>query len=331
MHKDKLHKRMLWIDYVKALCMIGVIMSHLNWPMWYGRIITPFFLTGFIFVAGYTFNKKDNFRLFLIGKIKALIIPVIFLGSINALLAYWAENKPLGERLEGLLVQRPGEWDDLWFVACLFTMEIMFYGISFLKRLRYMLVCIAALGIIGYSYSLSDRVSLPWHIENACILMIFLFLGYVVKRTKQGNTLMNVLKSYKVLLSLCLFYWMIVYAFDNYPIDIHLLNYHSMTVFMMTAFMGVGIVVGISLHLERFQHNLLGKYLQFIGKNTLVYYAFQFKAIRLIVLLLSFCGISEGGYGSVWLYTLLVSIVLVVPSWLINKYFPFLIGKNYIK
>lgn len=320
--------RLLWVDYMKGICMMAVIMSHIGWPEVYGKIFSPFFLTGFFFVSGYTFNRKNNFIQFLRGKIKTLVIPVLSLGSINALLAYWAENKPFVERIEGLLVQCPGMWDDLWFVVCLFSMEIMFYGITMLKSLKGISACVVALSLVGYGYSISKMESLPWHIENACILMIFLLGGYIVKNTKQGSCLLNLLKNYKVLLSLCLIYVLVVCLIDNYPIDIHLLNYNSWIAFMVTALMGVVIVLGVSLNLERFMHNPIMKYLQFVGQNTLVYYAFQSKAIRLIVLLLSLSGISADGYGSVLLYTLLVSIVLIAPSWLINKYFPFLIGKN---
>lgn len=39
--------RILWIDYIKGMCMIAVILNHLYGPVIYGRLTYPFELAGF--------------------------------------------------------------------------------------------------------------------------------------------------------------------------------------------------------------------------------------------------------------------------------------------
>lgn len=58
----KMNQRILWIDYIKGICMFLVIMSHSSWPEGYDLLFSPIFLTGFFFVSGYTFNEELVFR-----------------------------------------------------------------------------------------------------------------------------------------------------------------------------------------------------------------------------------------------------------------------------
>ena len=186
--------RWQWIDYIKGICMLMVIMSHSNWPYWYARLFIPIFLTGFFFVSGYTFRKK-SVKEFLISKIKTLVIPIMCLGLLNAILATVADGKPLLDRLCGLIIQRSGQWDDLWFVACLFTVEILYYGIAsiFRSSVLRVLICIV-LSICGFYYIKEGGPALPWHFDNACVLILFLGLGVWFRECKSREIIVRKLR-----------------------------------------------------------------------------------------------------------------------------------------
>ena len=49
-----------WIDVIKAICMIFIVMSHLPYcPKALYHFLTPFFLTGFYFSSGYVMKPMS--------------------------------------------------------------------------------------------------------------------------------------------------------------------------------------------------------------------------------------------------------------------------------
>ena len=41
-------KRIEWVDWVKGVCTIFVVMCHLGWPELFERILNPVFLSAFL-------------------------------------------------------------------------------------------------------------------------------------------------------------------------------------------------------------------------------------------------------------------------------------------
>lgn len=331
MHSKCLKKRELWIDYIKGFCMLLVVMSHNSWPLWFNRVFTPIFLTGFFFVSGYTFNTKKNFCEFLYAKIKTLIIPILCLGVINTLLAYIAEGKPVLDRLCGLLLQRAGMWDDLWFVACLFTMELIYYFISIvISSNTYKFILSVSLSICGYLYIYSfPNVPLVWHFDNACMLLPFLCWGNIFRGWSSREYITSLIKlaegNLLIILLLCLYAFAII-VFDNSQTNIHLRDYHNYLEFMITAFIGIAALYVCAIFVERFSSNWVLKSLNYIGQNTLVYYAFQFKVIRLVAIIGGYIGLKVGPYSGNVISSILVCVILVLPAYIIKRYFPWMIG-----
>ena len=74
-------------------------------------------------------------------------------------------------------------------------------------------------------------------------------------------------------------------------------------------------------------------FIEFVGANTLLYFAIHAKVLaliqRVIYSLVGFPSVSMLGGGIVILVTLLVASVLVVPALFVNKYLPWVLGKNF--
>ena len=324
-------KRLQWIDCIKGICMIAVIMSHLNWQLWYARFLSPIFLTGFFFVSGYTFNAKDSFRTFVAGKVRGLLLPILFWGTLNAFLAHFIEGKSLWDRMLGLVIQVPGDWDDLWFVACLLAMELIYYAlISLFGSLRYLTCAVSLLFSIGFAYMKFMDFPLPWHMVNVCLLMPFFHFGYLARKTEVGGKVIIHLKQRSTITILSVLYVLCVLVKNN-TIDIHLLHYNSFMLFFIAAILGLGALVGIAMNLEDCSKSNVVKGLQFVGQNTLIYYALQSKPIRLILGLKAYLGMHGTFYLETIIYSIIVSLILAIPTVIVNKYFPFLVGKKYIR
>ena len=124
-------KRIEWVDIVKYVCIIMVMLSHLEsrtdiWSAFY----SPFFLTAFFFTAGYVYKPKRNFIEFLYPKFRQLFVPWFLFSVFNILLSQvlsFNAHKSLVEELKWNFLQIGGQGDQLWFVAALFVAFIPFY------------------------------------------------------------------------------------------------------------------------------------------------------------------------------------------------------------
>lgn len=320
----------MWLDYLKGMCMMAVILNHLHAPHLYGRLTYPFELAGFFFAAGYTFRAEGGFFVFLKRKARSLLLPIAALGLINAVLSCCAKGGSLLPRLLGIAMQRPGAWDDLWFVACLFVMELIFCVVArFVPSSWGKLAACAALSVFGYVLMNVLPAALPWHVENACVLAVFLCLGYVAKRARLAErwTTCATAKAHWAGWAVVLAYAGSVFAVDNYPIDVHLRQYGHFVAFMVSALLGLCVVVNLALLLERWQRAVAVRFLGYIGANTLVYYAFQSKCISLLDIAVSKFGWSSSTYAGSIACCLLACAMLAVPSYLIKRYAPFLLGR----
>lgn len=324
------NNRIIWIDYLKGICMLSIILNHLCGPIIYGRITYPFELVGFFFASGYTFNIRSNFRDFFITKVKTLVLPIICFGVINTILSSLYKESNIIDRLVGILIQIPGKWDDLWFLACLFTMELIFYLILTLWKnsLMRLAICLI-LSVIGYLSATHSSFRIPWHLENAFILIVFMWIGYLSKANNCLN-INHIIKEkshrYSPLL-ICIVYIISILIKKNYPIDVHLLNYGSFPLFLVSALSGLYLIIFIAKSLEQYSNTILLKFLSFIGINTLIYYAFQSKMISFTQLLFAKVGVDPETYLGVIVCCLIVNIFLIIPTQIVRKYFPFMLGK----
>ena len=80
------------------------------------------------------------------------------------------------------------------------------------------------------------------------------------------------------------------------------------------------------------------KFLSFIGTNSILYYCMHGKVLSILEAILSkvgvynvVCGKIIGEIFSVVGISICVSIILIIPCIIINKYFPFIIGREYKK
>lgn len=321
-------KRIVWLDYLKGICMISIILNHINGPEIYGQITYPFELVGFFFASGFTFNPRQDFRDFLFNKVKVLALPVIIFGITNLFISCLFKEVAISDRIIGIFLQIPGKWDDLWFVACLFTMELIYYIVLKVGRSNFekLTICLV-LSFLGYLSVTYSQIRLPWHIENACLLIGFLWLGNMARK-EYGIKPYSSCKLWMSLIICSVVYTVLIILKNNYPIDVHLLNYGSLPFFMVSALSGLMTIIFLARILDSSLNNTIPlRFLSFIGSCTLLYYAFQSKAISVVELFYSKIGLSYESYVGSIICCFIVIISLIIPSVIIKKYFPFLLGK----
>lgn len=349
------NKRIVWVDVVKYICILMVMLSHLEartdvWQAFY----TPFFLSAFFFVSGYVYKPKDGFKQFLYKKFRQLFIPWLVFSVFDILLSQilsFNEHESLLTELTWNFLQIRGQGDGVWFVAALFVAFIPFYffikwyesknekitGGGYNKcTVAILIAWVLSLISILYSKLLPDvtftwgSAALPWHIEYIFQAMFFMVLGYIFKQKFEIK--LDKWNNRAVCLVICLIYLLLV--FIPYVSGITLPMVLDVLYDYILSIVGIAAVVMIA---KRVPSN---RYINYVGQNTLIYFALHGKAYSLIqTVLRRFAGrlyatiLGNVVLSSVFalLFALLLSVVLIIPALIINKWFPFIMGRKRAK
>lgn len=185
-------KRIEFIDIAKGLGMFAVIWGHILTSGPSFVLVYAFDIPLFFFMSGMMF-KKEKYRSlgsFVISRAKSLLLPYVIFSVATWLV--WAAYSLIGHSNANLwkplwqtvAAQGSGGYlvhdVPLWFVTCLFVVEILYFFISKLPDVFNLLICVVMAGIGHWMLHNSlafDFTKLPWNIEAAMSAMLFYCLG----------------------------------------------------------------------------------------------------------------------------------------------------------
>lgn len=339
-------KRIEWLDIAKYFFIMVVILEHLEAGAdELSALIVPYTLPGFLFVSGYTHKAGQPFKSFFVKKFRTLFVPWLILTFIDISLSQivsFGEHNYLYE-LGWNLLQIRGMHDQMWFVAALFTCYFPFYFfIEWYKKKSaennhrteaFLFLSLLSLGAaVAYSFIMKPHwfpwgtISLPWHADYALRGLFFMSCGYFFR------------EKYEVYYERFNRYWRaiiftyvhaaIVYApyFITIPDSIF-----SVLANLVTPLVGIFAIISISRILPA------NKYILYVGQNTLLYFAFHGKVFGLIEGILRaffaqpYYAILSNKITSILFaiaFTVVVSLILIIPSYIVNRWFPFILGKS---
>lgn len=334
---SKMIKRIEWVDTVKFLCIICVMISHLESETdVLKNFYAPFYLTGFFFVSGYVYRKADSFKTHLFKKVKGLLWPWFLFSNINILLSLVISlkgNRDIKQEIIKNLLQVRGYGDGLWFIAALFVAFIPFY--FFIKwdkpKVTIPIAFILSLGSMTYGLLMPKNIfpwgspALPWHFEYIFQPMFWMVLGYYFKGYMENkiDDFNSVISRVVILVG----YIVVIYL----PDWLHFNKFAEMPYSYVRRSLGVLLII---LFCKVIKSN---KYIAFVGANTLIYFALHGKLYTVIEhVLASKCGsFYNACLDNVFLSSLLaigiavtMSLVLIIPAYLINRYLPWMIGRK---
>lgn len=349
--------RIAWLDIVKYICIMMVIVTHLeSSTKVFAQFYAPFFLTAFFFCSGYVHKNKYDFGSFLYRKFRQLFIPWLVFSVFNILLSHvisFNSHSSLMDELLWNFAQIRGHGDELWFIAALFVAYIPFYYViaafERFKKCKYALavtlVTVMLLSVISvcfvrffpgeafpweYKAIGSDSFKsavLPWHIEYVFQAILFMTLGYFFRSSweKHFDRINNP--------AFCIFIFTLFLASVYIPyIALHELPAAADIPYnYAVSFIGIAMVISVSKKLPA------NMYVNYIGQNTLICFAFHGKVMSILQMV--FRKIASGTYAKILssdLYStifslilaVVISFVLIIPAYIINRWLPFLIGRN---
>ncbi len=188
--------RLCWVDVAKGIGIILVVFAHVNYTRAILDTIYSFHMPLFFIISGILFNKNKytSFRMFVKRKLQTLICPYVLFYTL--ILIYFYVSRYLGSGLSEFNVAVMGEHflqmflsqgsakvisPPLWFVLCLFTVEILYYFISKIDKKVIVVLISAVFVLVGWLFETyivrKYNILLPWSIDSAMFALGFFTIG----------------------------------------------------------------------------------------------------------------------------------------------------------
>lgn len=308
-------KRIDYLDYTKGFGILLVILGHIYdasnpIKIW----LYSFHMPLFFIISGF-FAKNTEFKVLFKKKFKSLVIPYISFGIITMGLMIVTNNGLNGEFKEYVYFFITGVGRDaLWFLPCLFLIEVIFNIIIKIKNNKYKIFIVFILFLIGLCGA---------HFINSMILTTlyraFVGLGFY----SIGNYMYDKLKTTNIstIILVLLFTGSSIATIYNGCVDLWGLNFGNRFIYVFCSIVNSFCIITL---FKKVSNNKEIKPLKFFGINTLIIMSTQQLIINHIN---KITGINYYNtlYGIViFLVVILIEIPIIE---IINRYLPFMIGK----
>lgn len=194
--------------------MLLIVWGHIRLGDWSNVFVYAFHIPLFCFLSGKVFSKKryPDFKSFLLKRVNSLVKPYIVFSVLTWIVwaafsyvthanidSYWI---PLAETF---IAQGSGGFllhnVPLWFVTCLFVVEIIYYFLADLKRLWIMTITMVMAAISYWAINnleCFDVTLLPWNIEVSMLAIPFYAAGHWIVKAKTRQGIMNMVNIRKI-------------------------------------------------------------------------------------------------------------------------------------
>lgn len=187
--------RIEYIDLAKGFCILLVVWTHslgpLNSPDYFLKdALSMFRMPLYFFLSGLFFKTYEGFLGFLKRKVNKLLIPFIFWHVLFVLsVPFFSRTEVFSWNLlwNFILPGKDPHNTALWFLCCLFSLNIIFYMLIMLcntiqskwKKNTFLAMIVMLMGIFGYFCSM-NHILLPIKLETICTAMPFFAIGYAI-------------------------------------------------------------------------------------------------------------------------------------------------------
>lgn len=317
--------RAIWIDAMRGLCMLAILLDHTE--IYYtGDNIIPYkfyvvnVLVAFFFISGYLSYNREGFRLHhkLISIIRRLLIPYFFFTTVMALPKALVHGKPIPDGFLAILTGQAS-----WFIVSLIVASFVFAILLWLsKGSVYVLIGMSLFSFWGCLLFSASSYNLYWQIEHACLAFPLLVVGYLYHRYEYLFKFLLSTGSLLVLSGI----WVLVKLFEyTHSVQLQLapIIVSHWSVFFLDVSVSTLLLTGL---FQRLPHLRI---LPWVGEHSLVFY-FMAGGIPLMVtkILQGFHLYYNGYYYRILLAFFLVCCLTAVVAIVIDCYFPWLIGKK---
>ena len=208
----------------------------------------------------------------------------------------------------------------LWFIACLFAMQCIFYWFKYLNRS----IAILILFLLPFLPLLIDMSHSPWMLDGVCDAIPFYGIACLFKR----EFLLFIENKKRFLFGFTSLIISILFFIAMKNITNEYLNIPFYLIFNFSLILLV--VTVIKTMTDKFGIHPLIKYMV---PNTIIILACHTYIIRLAdIFITRILNLSPNFYDGNLMFkislTIFTMVLMLVPIYVINRYFPFIVGKG---
>lgn len=321
------------IDIVKGIGIFLVVLGHQNTVL--TQEIYSFHMPLFFFISGIFHKNYDFYLEFIKRKIKTLMIPY-FIFATSLFLFWFFISRNFGESskikvsiLENFMgifigagiknISQISWGATLWFLPCLFLITNIYYFLDKLSIKKIIGINFLLVIIAWFLLRLNIKYLNIWHFVTALFALPFYSIGKIIKEQ------ILIKRNINSIILLILFSINILTSKLNGKIDMNMNIYNNLIMFYISAFSGILFLIFFIKKI-----NLKSKIFKFLGKNTLIIFAYHLRVDIIITVLLTYIlklNLSENLIINIVLS--IFQIILCLPLiYIFNNYLPFLIGKS---
>lgn len=277
---NSLAERVLWIDTLKGLGIIAVVLGHSGYQN--GYFMFFFHMPLFVFISGYLYKRnssvpwsgvaKRRFRHLMIPYIVYMLLITLIISSYNVIAgASFLEALSLDWKsmlLGGSLLN--GAYGVFWFVTCLFTVQILYDLLQRKVRSPWILglIIIIFYGIAHWESTNYQHIFIPGNADVALFGIIFYALGHlfhekdVFNKERLGRLLLLGSIAY-----LTVFFYLYAEGIIRFGLDLKHRQYYFLGTVILTPLSCTIILAFLSKFLSRIKaiHTALG----FLGRASM--------------------------------------------------------------
>lgn len=309
------------IDYFDTLRGIGIIlmvMGHIGFGIAFDKYIHAFHMPLFFFVAGYFFTIKggSSFLSFTMQSVKSLLVPYLVFCVLCQLLHYiYAGEWSFKYFLLSLVSSNHNRIDvagAYWFLLCLFSTRLLYYGINQLCRGWILTIVICGLTVFGNL----RLVKLPLCLDSSLSMLLAIHMGTLLRQYSESKILKKIQRM-SVLSIIVLMLINGILIFENDFVNIRTNSVGVIPLFWLNVTTAIMCYLLISKRLNECSNKMVAilcTALNYIGRNSIVYLVLNELVIFSVRLVLSFVGVSDNSYVRLNIFVLGTSMILMAIS-----------------
>ena len=340
-----------WLDLSRGVLMCLVFLYHSE--VFYGKghlwswLFNPIFLSGFFFVSGYLFTSNWN-KVTIKGKwlqvVRGILIPYFLFMSAFILPKLLLLHYDAKESIMDIFLLRAS-----WFVIAIGVLQLLYaFTLKYCRKVQIFIIVSILYSLIGFACVVLYRNLPEWYKSNpilhssampgcmpACLNLAFLASPFfslgLLYRKFEDKLKMN---ANLLLGGALLVVYLIVVVCDHNTIGTSF-NYASCSsnnylMNMLYFLVAIAALITICKKIDTIRP------LNYIGKNTLLFYYFNVLMLRIagmvydkVFALAHLSSVKETlGYGNYIIVTIMAVVGTFPLVWFINKYLPLLTGRK---
>ncbi|MCU0846899.1 MAG: acyltransferase [Spirochaetes bacterium] len=346
-----MNDREKWIDYLRLVALYLVAFYHST--AFFGTpilteiktVINVINVPVFFLISGYLFDPERNrdIKTFIIKRFKLLMVPYFAFSFVLFFFWIYVSSQQTGivlttriyvkavlDVLNGIpfTMARP-----LWFLPCLFFIEIIFYLVTrYTRKTNIIIVFLCVSTAIGFAMNHFNISQLPYSFNAVFSMMVIYGGGYLLKDKISEKVSGFGFKKAWILLPF-IAVWLFTSIFNG-EVDILGQRYNYMSLFYISFAAGSVFLIGFSTLIRK---NFI---MNFLSTNTVILLALHRPMSIVLIMVLTVIGIQIPMVNTVpeylfvlWqaFYVMLQFFSIIPLILIINRFFPFMLGRWYKK